>query len=153
MNIITKIVHTKNNNKTNHKIMVQQNLYRHLSPLYLSPSLSDLCFSLVDKFNVVELELTNINNPNEDGGCQYFDPSRLASTINSITKQRVMVTKVSGSNLCDLSPCSPSPCQNGGTCSLEEGVVGGYECACRQGYMGLNCTLDVNECELGERKF
>ena len=106
-------------------------------------------FLSLDKFSVVQIELTNIDNPSSDGSCQYFDPSQLTDTINSITKQRVVVTTTSGSNLCELSPCSPSPCQNGSTCALKD-VVGGYECTCQSGYTGVNCTLDVDECNQSE---
>ena len=64
-----------------------------------------------------------------------------------------MVTSVSGSNLCELSPCSPSPCQNGGICAVKKGVKGNYECTfCRQGYSGVNCTDDVNECNQGKKQ-
>ena len=108
-----------------------------------------IIISLEDKFSVVQIEVTNINNPSIDGNCQYFDPSHLANAINSITKQRVMVTRSSGSNLCELSPCGPSPCQTGGTCALED-VLGGYECTCESGYTGVNCTLDVDECSQSE---
>lgn len=91
------------------------------------------------------MELVNINNPNRDKGCHYFDPSQFEAKINSITKLRVMVANMSGPNLCELSPCSPSPCQNSGTCTQKE-VAGGYECTCQRGYTGVNCTVDVDEC-------
>ena len=35
------------------------------------------------------------------------------------------------------SKCSPSPCKNGGTCTLK-GYTG-YKCQCRPGYYGKNC--------------
>ena len=60
-----------------------------------------------------------------------------------------MVASISGSNLCKLSPCSPSPCQNGGTCSLRD-VIGGYECTCQSGYTGKNCSVDIDECTESE---
>ena len=112
--------------------------------IYMSP------FSFIyiaDEFSVLQLNLT-INKPNSEARCQYFDPSLLEATINSVTNRRVMVTNVSGSNLCDINPCSPSPCNNGGTCSLKN-VIEGYECTCTQGYSGINCSLDINECDLG----
>jgi len=104
---------------------------------------------VADKYNIVQIEVVNINNPSMDGSCQYFDPSTLEAIINLVTKQRVMVTSLTGANLCELSPCSPSPCQNGGTCALTD-VVGGYECTCHHGYTGVNCALDVDECKQGE---
>lgn len=97
------------------------------------------------------MELADISNPSTDGSCQYFEPSMLATAIESITGFRVVITGVSGSNLCELTPCSPSPCHNGGTCAVREGVKGNYECTfCRQGYTGVNCTEDVNECDQGK---
>ena len=95
------------------------------------------------------MELVNINNPSMDGSCQYFDPLTLEATINSITNQKVMVTSLTGDNLCKLSPCSPSPCKNGGMCTLAD-VMGGYKCTCSLGYAGVKCTIDVNECMRGE---
>ena len=100
-----------------------------------------------DKFHVVQVEIADINNPSADGRCHYFDPSRLKTAIQSITKQRVMVSGVSGANLCSLSPCSPSPCQNGAKCS---DVLGSYECSCRQGFTGVNCSTDRDECAQSE---
>jgi len=98
---------------------------------------------------VVQIEVTDIDNPSGDRSCQYFDPSQLVATISSVTKQTVMVSSLSGSNLCELSPCSPSPCQNGGRCALKD-VLAGYECFCRRGYEGVNCTVDIDECSQGK---
>ncbi len=109
-------------------------------------------FVPVDTFHVVEVELCDINNPSEDGSCQYFDPTKLVSIMQSVTVHRVVVARLSGSNLCELTPCSPSPCKNGGICSMKEGVKGNYECSlCRLGYTGVNCTEDVNECDQGNK--
>ncbi len=93
------------------------------------------------------MNITKIDHP-VDGQCQYFNPSQLEEIINSISEQKVMAASVSGTNLCKLSPCIPSPCQNSGTCSLKN-VTGGYFCACRIGYEGVNCTIDTNECSQG----
>ena len=99
---------------------------------------------------MVQVELTNINNPSQDGSCQFFDPSAVVGSIQSATTQRVVVTGLSGTNLCELTPCSPSPCKNSGICSERDGVKGNYECAfCRLGYTGVNCTADVDECAEG----
>ena len=108
-----------------------------------------LSYTFADKFDVVQIEVTNINNPSDDRTCQYFDPSQLEATINSVTKERVMVARLSGSDLCELSPCSPSPCQNGGECAQKD-VSGGYECSCRRGFEGVNCTVNIDECSQGK---
>ena len=57
-----------------------------------------------------------------------------------------MVTSVSGENICEESVCLPNPCQNGGACQLSDDATGGYECSCRDGYTGNDCSEDVNEC-------
>ena len=61
-----------------------------------------------------------------------------------------MATDVNGTDLCEESACSPSPCMNGGDCSLQTEVAGGYVCSCSVGYTGVNCEADINECEDGE---
>ena len=61
-----------------------------------------------------------------------------------------MITEVQGVDICDVSPCLPSPCKNGGSCELNDRVFGGYECTCSEGYTGVNCTLDVKECTEGK---
>ena len=108
--------------------------------------ISEVLLYNVDKFNVVELEINDVNNPIPDENCQYFDPKSLESVLNQLTNQKAMVTNAQGEGLCETTPCTPSPCQNGGTCSLNEQVMGGYECECRQEYLGVNCTEDENEC-------
>ena len=34
------------------------------------------------------------------------------------------------------SSCEPTPCQNGGTCTV---VSHGFECTCSPGFMGTHC--------------
>ncbi|XP_052809439.1 neurogenic locus notch homolog protein 1-like [Mya arenaria] len=43
----------------------------------------------------------------------------------------------------DIDDCLPSPCINGGVCT---DIVGGYTCACADGFDGDNCENDINEC-------
>ena len=57
-----------------------------------------------------------------------------------------MVTKISAENLCEISSCSPNPCRNGGSCQLDDSMEGGYSCSCPDGYTGVNCMIDVDEC-------
>ena len=100
---------------------------------------------------MVQLSLSNIQNPNSDDNCQLFDPSQLSAIVNALDEdQRMIVTGVTGSNLCDLTPCSPSPCRNNGDCSLNENLAAGYVCACPLGYTGVDCTEDTNECAQGK---
>ena len=66
--------------------------------------------------------------------------------MNDLTSTTVMVTGVSGENICEESVCLPNPCQNGGACQLSDDATGGYECSCRDGYTGNDCSEDVNEC-------
>ena len=64
------------------------------------------------------------------------------------TKMSTTVTSIEGGNVCELSPCLPNPCTNGGVCSISD-VENGYVCACRSGYIGENCTQDRDECANG----
>ncbi|XP_030878105.1 neurogenic locus notch homolog protein 1 [Leptonychotes weddellii] len=47
---------------------------------------------------------------------------------------------------CELPyvPCSPSPCQNGGTCRPTGDTT--HECACLPGFTGQNCEENVDDC-------
>ena len=98
----------------------------------------------------MQLDVGGIVRPNADGSCQHFDPAALEMVLSDLTQQRTLVTGVQGGgNLCEVSACSPSPCRNQGQCTLNAEVVGGYECSCRQGFTGVNCTLDEPECAEG----
>ncbi|XP_066195412.1 EGF-like repeat and discoidin I-like domain-containing protein 3 [Sylvia atricapilla] len=48
-------------------------------------------------------------------------------------------------------PCLPNPCHNGGMCEISEAYRGdtfiGYVCKCPQGFNGIHCQHNVNECE------
>ena len=65
----------------------------------------------------------------------------------SLTGVTTMVTGIlSADDLCAISSCSPNPCGNGGVCQLDESVEGGYSCACLEGFTGVDCMTDVDEC-------
>ena len=57
-----------------------------------------------------------------------------------------IVTNIMGDKLCEISSCSPNPCVNGGSCLLDDSSQGGYTCTCAEGYTGVNCMDDTNEC-------
>ncbi len=100
------------------------------------------------------MELANISNPSRDGSCQFFDTSQLTSAIEFTTNLSSMVTQVSGTHLCEVTFCNPSPCHHGGICTERDDVVHHYECTlCGQGYSGVNCSEDINECDQGNTAF
>lgn len=46
---------------------------------------------------------------------------------------------------CTTIPCSPNPCQNGGTCSSEDGTS--FSCNCAgTGFNGLTCNNNIDDC-------
>ncbi|KAA3676018.1 uncharacterized protein DEA37_0008329, partial [Paragonimus westermani] len=58
-----------------------------------------------------------------------------------------------------FDPCESRPCQNDGTCIVDHQTVSwgefasgprsnnaGYHCVCKNGWRGLNCTEDVDDC-------
>ena len=42
-----------------------------------------------------------------------------------------------------VNECLADPCGDNGTC---QDLVGGYSCTCNQGWSGINCDQDINEC-------
>ncbi|XP_078582062.1 uncharacterized protein LOC144865317 isoform X1 [Branchiostoma floridae x Branchiostoma japonicum] len=73
-----------------------------------------------------------------------------AATTNATTttkKTTVMATTTPLVTTTEVDLCLTDPCQHGGNCSK---VPGGYMCDCTgTGYMGKNCTEDVDECQTG----
>ncbi|XP_072372322.1 EGF-like repeat and discoidin I-like domain-containing protein 3 isoform X1 [Scyliorhinus torazame] len=47
--------------------------------------------------------------------------------------------------------CQPNPCHNGGTCEVSDTYRGdtfiGYICRCPDGFSGIHCQHNINECE------
>ncbi|GBN51354.1 Sushi, nidogen and EGF-like domain-containing protein 1 [Araneus ventricosus] len=48
-------------------------------------------------------------------------------------------TKTTSESSTSDVPCSPNPCQNNGTCRIDEREEPHYECNCLPTYMGVNC--------------
>jgi hypothetical protein len=48
-----------------------------------------------------------------------------------------------GNTLGGVNPCSPNPCQYGGTCAAGSS---GYTCSCPPGLTGTNCDVTINPC-------
>ena len=70
----------------------------------------------------------------------------MQEAMSQITGVSVSVMNRSGNNLCDSNSCSPSPCNNGGMCTVDSSVSSGFECNCPPGYTGSTCEEDIDEC-------
>ena len=54
--------------------------------------------------------------------------------------------------LCHLNDdCASNPCHSGAKCYTSP-INGTYKCHCETGYMGNDCSEDLNECEEGKRR-
>ena len=47
----------------------------------------------------------------------------------------------------DPLPCDSNPCLHGGVCSVNDS--NSFICSCPVGFTGLNCEIDINECDTG----
>lgn len=43
----------------------------------------------------------------------------------------------------DIDECALYPCHNGNCINTKPG----YKCACDSGYSGINCDVDIDECQ------
>ena len=73
----------------------------------------------------------------------------IQNELTELSGESTMITGILGENLCEINSCSPNPCDNGGSCQMDDNVQGGYVCTCPDGYTGVNCLNDVNECQEG----
>jgi hypothetical protein len=44
------------------------------------------------------------------------------------------------------SPCDTFPCQHQGVCREDSGASSGFTCACKPGWAGTTCEIDIDEC-------
>ena len=66
------------------------------------------------------------------------DPTKIDPTSTT------MITTASPS---EKDPCSPNPCLNHGSCSVNANVILGYSCFCRDYYTGHNCETCPSYCK------
>ncbi|XP_070573969.1 fibropellin-1-like [Ptychodera flava] len=86
---------------------------------------------------------TNSNSPS-NAAKSTPAPSTLTRTATNSVAMTTDITENSP------SPCSSSPCQNGGFCLDNGGANSSYTCNCTgSGYSGDNCMVDDDECSLG----
>ncbi len=50
---------------------------------------------------------------------------------------------LSSSNFLEITPCDPSPCENGGTCDPFS-----FVCLCLVGFTGVTCETNIDECQM-----
>ena len=57
---------------------------------------------------------------------------------------------ISGVNVgeCPGDPCSPNPCQNGGSCSATGSLLSDFECSCPDGFSGTLCEVASGVCHV-----
>ncbi|CAH1241355.1 FBN3 [Branchiostoma lanceolatum] len=71
-----------------------------------------------------------------------------AAAATTAKKTTVMATTTPLITTTEVDLCLTDPCQHGGNCTK---VTGGYMCDCTgTGYMGKDCTEDVDECVSGD---
>jgi len=76
----------------------------------------------------------------------YNDPQNCGfcgTSQSGCTEPNAIPTCVNGTFVCNLDPCSSSPCSNGATCI---GTINGYSCVCPAPFSGANCQTTIDEC-------
>lgn len=93
---------------------------------------------------VIQVDIKDVSDPDPDNGCNSFNTQNFQNTMNGITGHNTHSTNTTGDRICNSDACHPNPCENGGLCTL---TSDGYECECIAGFIGPECSEDINECE------
>jgi hypothetical protein len=87
---------------------------------------------------------------------QYWKPLlNLSQSIWPTGKIRIKKNKFLNKDFtgqrCELQkdPCDSYPCQRGLCVSQPTYGLGQYRCQCPNGFTGVNCEADINECQTG----
>ncbi|XP_040295360.1 protein HEG homolog 1 isoform X2 [Bufo bufo] len=72
-------------------------------------------------------------------------PSTTPAVRSAVTGTPSTTTRLRANPTTAASPCSSSPCQNGGLC-VESGGSKSYRCDCPSSWSGDLCNTDVDEC-------
>ncbi|XP_044152911.1 protein HEG homolog 1 [Bufo gargarizans] len=72
-------------------------------------------------------------------------PSTTPAVRSAVTGTPSTTTRLRATATTAASPCSSSPCQNGGLC-VESGGSKSYRCDCPSSWSGDLCNTDVDEC-------
>ena len=73
------------------------------------------------------------------------------------TSQYELLCNVAEGGRCDhvVNECASIPCENGGECHASPAYAhlppDYYTCVCMAGFSGMNCHVDINECQIQER--
>lgn len=92
-----------------------------------------------------------------DSPCGFGRCDNLPGSFNCICKDpddgfnSGYTTDSDGSCTIDVNECASDnpPCQNGATCTNKEGNDGKYLCECMEGWEGMDCDVDIDECARG----
>ena len=76
--------------------------------------------------------------------CQHGGTCHL-STLTSYTC--ICSRGWQGRNCTELDNCATNPCRNGANCTSLPDRPNAYRCTCPEGYIGPDCTINVNECD------
>ncbi|XP_044765339.1 LOW QUALITY PROTEIN: cubilin-like [Coccinella septempunctata] len=86
--------------------------------------------------NKLEDKLKNFKHSNSNPNLGDNLKAEIAELRSAVAKLKRLITK---------NECASGPCKNGGTC---QDLFGHYHCSCPNGWEGLSCEKDVNECAL-----
>ena len=70
----------------------------------------------------------------------------VATPLARCDVNRELLLFFAGARCEEQDDCASEPCENGGECTSLAG--GGFSCQCLEGFEGLTCETDVDECEI-----